>query len=167
MLSSILLLAPFEEMVQKAKAIIRQRGLDIDVSVASNEEAVTRASERPDKSILISRGGTANDLKAIPERTVVEINTTFSEILGELEQVVFAGYTNIGIVTNDNIIDNVVQDFTFCKTCIRIRPCSTHIEIRNTVKKVMSRRSAVYYRLPSGCFRGRFFECSTSIYSLR
>ena len=72
----------------------------------------------------------------IPERTVVEINTTFSEILGELERVVFAGYTNIGIVTNDNIIDNVVQDFTFQKTCIRIRPCATHIEIRNMVKKL-------------------------------
>lgn len=40
-MSSILLLAPFEEMAQKAKDIIRQRGLDIDVSVASNEEAVT------------------------------------------------------------------------------------------------------------------------------
>lgn len=135
-MSSILLLAPFEEMAQKAKDIIRQRGLDIDVSVASNEEAVTMAGERPDKTILISRGGTANDLKLIPERTVVEINTTFSEILGELERVVFAGYTNIGIVTNDNIIDNVVQDFTFQKTCIRIRPCATHIEIRNMVKKL-------------------------------
>ena len=102
-MSSILLLAPFEEMAQKAKDIIRQRGLDIDVSVASNEEAVTMAGERPDKTILISRGGTANDLKLIPERTVVEINTTFSEILGELERVVFAGYTNIGIVTNNNL----------------------------------------------------------------
>lgn len=64
MLSSILLLAPFEEMAQKAKAIIRQRGLDIDVSVASNEEAVTRASERPDKSILISRGGDCQRFKS-------------------------------------------------------------------------------------------------------
>ena len=128
--------APFEEMAQKAMKIIRMRGLKIDVQVASNEQAVSIARENPDKTILISRGGTANDLKALPERTVVEITTTFSEILGELENVIFAGYTNIGIVTNDNIIDNVVRDFTFKDVHIRIRPCSTHIEIRNMVKKL-------------------------------
>ncbi len=107
-MGAILLCAPFEEMAQKAIKIIRARGLKIDVQVASNERAVSIARENPNKTILISRGGTANDLKALPERTVVEITTTFSEILGELENVVFAGYTNIGIVTNDNIIDNAL-----------------------------------------------------------
>lgn len=112
--------APFEEMAQKAIKIIRARGLMIDVQVASNEQAVSIARANPNKTILISRGGTANDLKALPERTVVEITTTFSEILGELENIIFAGYTNIGIVTNDNIIDNVVRDFTFKDTHIRV-----------------------------------------------
>lgn len=135
-LGEILLCAPFEEMAQKAMKIIRARGLRIEVQVASNEQAVSSARENPNKTILISRGGTANDLKALPERIVVEITTTFSEILGELENVIFAGYTNIGIVTNDNIIDNVVRDFTFKDTHIRIRPCSTHTEIRNMVKKL-------------------------------
>lgn len=135
-MSSILLVAPFEEMAQKANAIIKRRKLDIDVRIASNEEAVAIAKDMANKTILISRGGTANDLKALPERTVVEIKTTFSEIMSQLEQVLAAGYTDIGIVTNNNIIDNAVQDFTFQGTQIHIRPCSDHEEIRNTVKQL-------------------------------
>ena len=38
-------------------------GLDIEVCVAFNEKAVEIAKLKPDKTILISRGGTANDLK--------------------------------------------------------------------------------------------------------
>lgn len=136
-MSSILFLAPFEEMAKKAREIIHNKGLKgIIVKAASNEKAVEIARNQPDKTILISRGGTANDLKLLPERTVVEVTTTFSEILTELEGVVLAGYTDIGIVTNNNIIDNIVRDFNFKGTYIRIRPCSTHEEIRNMVKRL-------------------------------
>ncbi len=135
-MSSILFIAPFEALAEQAAAIIRRLGLDIDVQTASNEQAVDIAKSHPDKTVLISRGGTAYDLKKVPERTVVEVSTTFSDILTELEAAVFAGYKTIGIVTNDNIIDNSVRNFTFHDTRIWLRPCKTHTEIRNTVQKV-------------------------------
>ena len=137
-MQSILFIAPFAELAENAKSVIRRMGLDIEVCIASNEKAVETAKFKPDKTILISRGGTANDLKKLPERTVVEISTTFSDILGELEGAIFAGYHHIGIVTNDNIIDNAVRDFTFRDIQVWLRPCKTHTEIRNMVEKLYS-----------------------------
>lgn len=135
-MSSILCIAPLEELADQVTYTIHKRQVLIEVVVASNEQAVEIAKARPDKTILISRGGTAYDLKKIPERTVVEIRTTFSDILIELEDAVFAGYKKIGIVTNDNIIDNVVRNFKFRDTQVWLRPCKTHDEISNMVVKL-------------------------------
>jgi len=136
MMHSVLFIAPFEELTKTAKRVMHNRNLDIEIVTASNEKAVQIAKSRPDKTILISRGGTANDLKRLPERTVVEITTTFSDILEEIQDAVFAGYTQIGIVTNNNIIDNTVKDFAFQNIKIWLRPCKTYIEIRHMVEKV-------------------------------
>lgn len=135
-MKSILAIAPFQELADKEREILHNRGLDIEVKVASNDQAVDIAKSEPTKTILISRGGTAYDLKKIPERTVVEIRTTLSDILEELERVAFAGYTHIGIVTNDNIIDNIARDFVFSNMHISMRPCKTHMEIRHMVSKL-------------------------------
>lgn len=135
-MSSILFLAPFEELAEEARLIIRKMNISIEVIVASNEEAVEIAKARPDKTILISRGGTANDLSAIPEKTVVEVAATFTDIVSELEGIIFSGYKKIGIVTNDNIVDNITKDFVFGNVQIWLRPCRTHTEIRNMVQRL-------------------------------
>lgn len=62
-MQSILFIVPFAELADNAKKVIRRMGLDIEVCVAFNEKAVEIAKLKPDKTILISRGGTANDLK--------------------------------------------------------------------------------------------------------
>lgn len=133
MMSPILFIAPFEDLADTAKEVIQELKLPIQVVMAANEKAVAVAKAQPEAVILISRGGTANDLKALPERTVVEVSATFSDILAEIEDAVISGYRKIGIVTNDNIIDNLVKNFTFKETQVLLRPCTSHREIWSTV----------------------------------
>lgn len=135
-MNSILFVAPFGELAGLAEKVIKKMGLSIQVIVASNESAVTAVKSYPEKTILISRGGTAYDLRKLPERTVVEVSASFSDILPTLEEAIFSGYKKIGIVTNDNIIDNIVKDFSFDSVSVWHRPCKNHAEIRNMIAKL-------------------------------
>lgn len=132
-MGSILFIAPFKELADLAQKVIHRMGLSIPVIMANNENAVSAVENYPDKMILISRGGTANDLKELSEKTIVEINASFSDIFVSIEKAVQSGYKSIGIVTNNNIIDNFVRDFSLENVHIWHRPCKTHEEIRNMV----------------------------------
>lgn len=134
MQSSILFIAPFEELADTAREVIQSMKLPIKVVIASNTKAVRLAKAHEEASILISRGGTANDLKQqLPNRAVVEVSATFSDILAEIEDAFLSGYRNIGVVTNDNIIDNMTKDFVFKETKVWLRPCKTPKEIWSSV----------------------------------
>ena len=156
MMHSVLFIAPFEELTKTAKRVMHNRNLDIEIVTASNEKAVQIAKSRPDKTILISRGGTANDLKRLPERTVVEITTTFSDILEEIQDAVFAGYTQIGIVTNNNIIDK-----RFCVPEYKNMAPSLQDVYRNPPYggEGMWRRGGLYHRLSSGSEKSAGTAC--------
>jgi len=136
-MESILFIAPFQEIADIAKRVIFEMQLSIPVIVANNETALQAIEEFPNASVLISRGGTANDLKGLPERTIVEINTSFTDILMVIERALRKGYKRIAIVTKDNIIDNIETDFNFLGTKIQIRPCHSDLDIKNRVQSLV------------------------------
>jgi transcriptional regulator with PAS, ATPase and Fis domain len=133
-MESILFVAPFKEIADVAKRVILEMELSIPVIIANNETALLAIKKFPDVSVLISRGGTATDLKVLPEKTIVEINTSFTDILLILEKALCKGYKRIAIVTKDNIIDNIKTDFNFLGVQIQVRPCNSDSEIAKRVR---------------------------------
>lgn len=129
MIESILFIAPFKEMANIAKGILKEQNLDIPVFIGVNKQALLIVQENKSASVIISRGGTAQDLKVLPDKVIVEINSTFSDILGEIEKLVEKGCTRIAIVTRDNIIDHMVRDFKIHDIEILLKPCKTDEEI--------------------------------------
>lgn len=133
-MESILFVAPSQKIADTAKYVISEMKLSIPVIVANNKTALQATEDFPKVSVLISRGGTADDLKVLPEKTIVEINTSFTDILMVIEKALHEGYRRIAIVTKDNIIDNIETDFNFLGAKIQVRPCHNDAEIGKWVK---------------------------------
>ena len=133
---AILFIAPFKEIADTAKEVLAELQMDMPVAVASNKAALPIAEAYPEASVLISRGGTARDLKVLQEKTVVEISTSFTDMMLVLEETLQPGDRKIGIVTKDNIIDNVETNFRFLGVEIQVCPCRTEGEIDTVVKSL-------------------------------
>ena len=80
-MSLILFAAPTEEVGRKARKIIRRKGLSIPVLVTDDKSACAEIESHPEALVIISRGGVAEEIKKIPGKTVVEVTTSFNDIL--------------------------------------------------------------------------------------
>jgi transcriptional regulator with PAS, ATPase and Fis domain len=130
----ILCIAPFGNIGEIAKKLIADMGLGIPVIVANNEEALSKVKDYPNAvSVVISRGGTATDLKRAAGQTVVEIGSSLSDIMPIVERLEQSGIKKIGVVSTVNLIDDIVRDFTIADVTIFMRGCQDEEEIKTTI----------------------------------
>lgn len=130
----ILCIAPFKNIGDIAKRLIADMGLSIPVIVANNEEALSKVKDfQHAVSVVISRGGTATDLKKGAGQTVVEIGSSLSDIMPIVEQLQQRGVKKIGVVSTVNLIDDIVRDFTIADVTIFMRGCQDEEEIKTTI----------------------------------
>ena len=135
-MSLILFAAPAADIAQKAERIIRRRQLDIPVITADDKSVRDAVLAYPDPFVVISRGGVAEEIKQIPGRTVVEVTTSFNDILAAVASLDAQGMRRIAVVMRGNILFETPQNFSLSGLDILVRPCDTYEEIEATVRSL-------------------------------
>ncbi len=135
-MNHILFIAPHKEIADKAQNIIRKMNVSIPVITASNQEAVEAAGEYKQASIIISRGGTARDLKQYTNKMIVNVHTSFIDISTAIEKLIMKGSKSIAIVSANNIIDNAHINFKFENINIRLCPYNDDKYITQQIKEL-------------------------------
>ena len=135
-MSLILFAAPAADIAQKAERIIRRRQLDIPVITADDKSVRDVVLAYPDPFVVISRGGVAEEIKQIPGRTVVEVTTSFNDILAAVASLDAQGMRRIAVVMRGNILFETPQNFSLSGLDILVRPCDTYEESEATVRSL-------------------------------
>ncbi|MDY4475079.1 sigma 54-interacting transcriptional regulator [Mitsuokella sp.] len=136
-MSLILFAAPTEDVGRKAKKIIRRKGLSIPVLVTDDKSVRSAIEAHPETLVVISRGGVAEEIKKVPGKTVVEVTTSFNDILTAVAYLSNKGCHRIAIVMRDNILFDTPQNFSLAHTDVLVRPCRTYEEIEATVRSLV------------------------------
>lgn len=136
-MSLILFAAPTEEVGRKARKIIRRKGLSIPVLVTDDKSACAKIESHPEALVIISRGGVAEEIKKVPGKTVVEVTTSFNDILTAVAYLSSKDCHRIAIVMRDNILFDTPQNFSLADTDVLVRPCRTYEEIEATVRSLI------------------------------
>ncbi|WP_196605333.1 sigma 54-interacting transcriptional regulator [Pectinatus haikarae] len=137
-MNSILFIAPHQEIADKAQNILEYMGISIPVITASNQDAVQAAISYRQASIVISRGGTARDIRTSTDKMVVDIHTAFIDISTAVQKLAAQGSKDIAIVSANNIIENARIKFDFGQTSVRLCPCVDDDDIIREVKELYS-----------------------------
>lgn len=135
-MASILFLAPFHSMAGLAAATARQLGVDMHVEVARDQEVKAVVGKYDNIDVIISRGGLAEEIKAVSCANVVEVTMSISDLLGVVSKLAGLGIRNIGIVSRANLFDVSVGDFCISDLNILIRSCRDEQEIEQTVREL-------------------------------
>lgn len=131
-MSSILFIAPHKQIAITAKEILQSMNQNINVVIATNMNAVTIA-QNSSASIIISRGGTARDLKRYTKKMIVEIHASFMDLSTVIQKLSIAGSKNIAIISSVNIIENMNTHFTLGHIHIQLCP---YINDKESIEKV-------------------------------
>jgi len=138
-MQSILFMAPSQSIAAMAKEVAAELGISFPIEIGANDKAVAAVRAYPEIGIVISRGGTAEELQRIPGKTVVGIAIATSDLLASIHKLAAAGLNKIGVVGRRNMMDDVVQDMKLMDLDILMRPCKNDDEARLVVKDLQQR----------------------------
>ena len=133
-MDSILFIAPQKEIAQVARKVFQDLNISIPIIIAKNEAAVSQARKYPNISVIVSRGGTARDLKKYTDKIIVDINIFFADIFPSIEKLSRQGCKNIAIISNNHIIDKEETDLTINDTFIKIRPYAADEDVPHIIE---------------------------------
>ena len=114
-MNSILFIAPHEEIASIAKKALIEMNLSIPLIVAKNKIAVNIAKQSESTSIIISRGGTVRDLKKYTNKIIVDI----------------------GIFSNNNIIEPESSIINIHQTSVKICPYSNDEDVSKIIENLL------------------------------
>jgi len=123
-------------MAESVTKVLAQMGLDMPIEVGTNQQALGIVQSYPEIGVVISRGGTAEDLKKSTNKTVVEITATISDILPLIHRIVTRGIKKIGIIAKGNMLDDVAQDLVLSDVSIFIRPWQKIDEVKQSIMEL-------------------------------
>ena len=132
-MEQILFIVPSRIMADSVTKVLAQMGLDMPVEVGTNQQALGIVQSYPGVGVVISRGGTADDLKKSTNKTVVEITATISDILPLIHRIVIRGIKKIGIIAKGNMLDDIAQDLVISDISIFIRPWQQADEVKQSI----------------------------------
>ncbi|MEN6411415.1 MAG: PrpR N-terminal domain-containing protein [Veillonellales bacterium] len=121
-MEDILFVAPSSYVANSAAKVISEMRLQIPVEVKNMQEAIAVAERYPDVKIIISRGGTAEIIKAQTDKTVIGLKASISDLLDPIHKVASKEIDKIGIVANYHLIDDSVQDLKLVNCDLYFRP---------------------------------------------
>ena len=139
-MDSILFIAPQKEIAQVAQKVLNNLNISMPVIIAKNEEAVQKTKQYPNASVIISRGGTARDLKKYTDKIIVDINISFADIFPSIEKLSRLGSKNIAIISNNHIIDKEETNLTINDTFIKICPYSDDEDVFGIIESFLPKK---------------------------
>jgi transcriptional regulator with PAS, ATPase and Fis domain len=136
MTDQLLFIAPAENIAKLAAKIKQVITVDMTIKIGI-EQAKEIALSYPEAAVIISRGGAAESLKGLKERSVIEIKVTTGDIFHALQNIAKHSYVRkVGIVSRMNLFDDLQADFEMFNTKIFFRPCKNDEEIQTTVQNL-------------------------------
>ena len=136
MSDQLLFIAPAENIASLAEKAAQSMDVAMIIKVGINQ-AKDIALQYPEAAVIVSRGGAAENLKELTERSIIEIKVTTSDIFYALQKVSKQAFiSKVGIVSRINLFDDLQDDFEVCNIKIFFHPCKNDDEIRATVKKL-------------------------------
>lgn len=121
-------------MAEVAEQLCKENGLNFPIEIGNSQDACSVAERYPDISVLISRGATAETLKRLSGKTVVEIMPTIMDVLVPAEELAKKGINKIAIVANANLLEDSVRDFQFSGTEIVLRSWRRTEELKQLIE---------------------------------
>lgn len=121
-MSTILFVAPAPPIAEAAEKIMTEMGIQIPVFIGANQEAVQIVSSHPEANIIISRGGTADDIKDQTHKTIVEIAVSVADLMRPVNRLAKAGHKKIGIIAKYNMMDDACENLEIGDLQVYIRP---------------------------------------------
>ncbi len=133
MIEQVLFIVPSRIMAELVGQALAQMGLNMPIEIGTNQQALGIVQSYPEVGVVISRGGTAEDIKKSTNKTVVEITATISDILPLIHRMVTVKIKKIGIITKANMLDDIAQDLVLSDVSIFIRPWQKIEEVKQSI----------------------------------
>ena len=134
----ILLLSPMQSIADLAPDVARELGIRIHVEISDDAHADQLIRQYPDVEVVVTRGGLAENARAIPGISVVEIAMSLNELLSNLSLLTAKGFRRIGIVSRSNLFCGAIGDFQILDAQVCIRPQADEAAIEATVRQLVS-----------------------------
>lgn len=135
-MESILFIVPSQSMKEIIQSIMRETNQNFIVEIGTNNVAIEIAKRYPDINVIVSRGGTVNDLRQLPNKMIVSITAAFDDFILPIHQIASAGIKKIGVVGMANFIEGMRKDYRIGDLEIFMRPCQNGNDIIPTVEKL-------------------------------
>lgn len=132
--ADILFIAPSSPMADAAAAICHETGAHIVIVVGSNRDVPALLQAHPHANVIISRGGTAEEVRRHCDKTVVTVAATIHDMLSSISGLAAKGVTKIGVVAKGNIIDDISQDVSLAELAIFMRPWHNENELSTIIQ---------------------------------
>jgi methyl-accepting chemotaxis protein len=135
-LDQVLFVAPSQAIANTASKVAAEMGLKLHVQASTKEEAKTLALTYPDIGIYISRGGVAQTLRDIPNKTVIELTATVSDFLEPIDRLASVGIVKLGVIANQSMLEDNMQDLRIANIEIFVRPWKSVDNIRKIIEQL-------------------------------
>lgn len=132
----VLFIATSQTMADMVKQVLIEMRINMPVEVGANQQAIRIAESYPDVDVIISRGGTAEELKQLADKTIVGISVVISDLLAPIHRIGCTGVTKIGVVARQNMIDESMQDLKFLNVELLLRPCQNDDEAKKVIEQL-------------------------------
>lgn len=134
---AVLFIAPSQNIAEIAQEALNKREIKIPICVANNEQALTIARTRKELEVIISRGGTAEDLKRMTDKTIVEITSSIDDIVIPTNRLATNGIKKVGVVAKSNVIGDNARDLVLADIEIYLRPWHSKDDLEKTIKNLI------------------------------
>lgn len=121
MSEAILFFSVSNAMTQIARKIIMGMRQNIVLVSGDKSTALEIAASHPDCNTYIGRGGTAELLRTVPGKAVVELSTSLEEVLDAVQTIASKGAKNIGVVVPKAILNGINKDYRLFGGMLYIR----------------------------------------------
>lgn len=135
-MSSILFIAPFKNIAETALKVSRQMNIELIIEIGNMETALEILGRYPDTDVVISRGGTAELLKALKDISVVEIKLSINDFMNAISEIAKTSIKKIAVISRKSILEENVIDYEFFGSKIYFRPCKDVEEIKKAIEEL-------------------------------
>lgn len=141
-MKDILVVAPYKELADLAIQLKRSTEIPFSVIVGNMEEKIdeVKALIQQGTKIVISRGGTAEQLKKIINVPIIEIPVTSSDILRALSDVSALGYKKVAFIATSNVIFRANHFDRIVDIILDFQPCEDVCDIPEKVKSLIENK---------------------------
>jgi len=107
--------------------------LNLVVEVGNSQQALDIVQAHSAIALIISRGASAEAIKKLGQKTVVEITASPTDVLLSVNRAAAKDWKKIGVVTRTNILDDLAQEFQFSEIEVFLRSCPTDADVKAAI----------------------------------